>query len=217
MNTHDVTAITAPDISAAGLANLMDCHGIAPLAIDTVNWPEQYPYAPNVKIRIAHSPEKLLLNWQVSETSVRACVTNDNGPVWEDSCVELFLSLPGRHDYFNIECNCIGTLLIGIGPNRNNRRHLPLAALAQVERCASLGRKSFDERVAPSLWSLSLVIPTAIFGVETLAGVLARANFYKCGDKLTNPHFLSWNPVNAPAPNFHLPDYFGLLKFKSGI
>ena len=26
-----------------------------------------------------------------------------------------------------------------------------------------------------------------------------RANFYKCGDELQKPHFLSWNPIKIEA------------------
>ena len=40
------------------------------------------------------------------------------------------------------------------------------------------------------------------------------ANFYKCGDKLQTPHFLSWNPIDLEKPNFHCPEFFGMLRFK---
>ena len=40
-----------------------------------------------------------------------------------------------------------------------------------------------------------------------------KANFYKCGDKLSVPHYLSWNPVTTEKPDFHRPEYFGLLEF----
>jgi hypothetical protein len=41
-----------------------------------------------------------------------------------------------------------------------------------------------------------------------------RANFYKCGDKTSHPHWLTWNPVDKPRPDFHLPQYFGTLVFE---
>ena len=41
--------------------------------------------------------------------------------------------------------------------------------------------------------------------IEDLSGLEAKGNFYKCGDKLENPHYLSWEPVRTPDPNFHLP------------
>ena len=42
------------------------------------------------------------------------------------------------------------------------------------------------------------------------AGVL-RANVYKCGDRTSHPHWMSWNPVRTL--NFHAPDEFGQLIF----
>ena len=41
-----------------------------------------------------------------------------------------------------------------------------------------------------------------------------RANFYKCGDELDKPHYLSWNPINLEKPNFHCPEFFGTLFFE---
>ncbi|WP_449033796.1 carbohydrate-binding family 9-like protein, partial [Prevotella sp.] len=26
-------------------------------------------------------------------------------------------------------------------------------------------------------------------------------------------HFLSWNPIDLPAPDFHRPDFFGEIRF----
>lgn len=34
------------------------------------------------------------------------------------------------------------------------------------------------------------------------------ANFYKCGDDLPAPYYLSWNKIIAPKPDFHYPDFF---------
>jgi hypothetical protein len=40
------------------------------------------------------------------------------------------------------------------------------------------------------------------------------ANFYKCGDETPEPHFLSWNPIDLPKPNFHVPQFFGQLELE---
>ena len=39
-------------------------------------------------------------------------------------------------------------------------------------------------------------------------------NFYKCGDKQVEPHYLSWNPVLTDNPDFHRPEYFGKVIFE---
>ncbi|MGH2565575.1 MAG: carbohydrate-binding family 9-like protein, partial [Ginsengibacter sp.] len=40
-----------------------------------------------------------------------------------------------------------------------------------------------------------------------------KVNFYKCGDKLPKPHFLTWNTVETEDPDFHAPEYFGSMEF----
>ncbi|MDD2936708.1 MAG: carbohydrate-binding family 9-like protein, partial [Proteiniphilum sp.] len=28
------------------------------------------------------------------------------------------------------------------------------------------------------------------------------------------PHFISWSPIDLPKPNFHVPQFFGLLELE---
>ena len=46
------------------------------------------------------------------------------------------------------------------------------------------------------------------------AGMTIRGNFFKCGDDTAQEHYMSWNAVDVPHPNFHLPDYFGRITLK---
>jgi hypothetical protein len=40
------------------------------------------------------------------------------------------------------------------------------------------------------------------------------ANFYKCGDETANKHYLSWSPIDLRSPDFHRPEYFGVITFE---
>ena len=51
-------------------------------------------------------------------------------------------------------------------------------------------------------------------GIESFDGKEMGANFYKCGDELPTPHFLSWNPIEWAEPSFHRPEQFGKLIFE---
>ena len=65
-------------------------------------------------------------------------------------------------------------------------------------------------------WELTLSIPNNLFcfnKVEALKGKKCRANFYKCGDNLSTPHFISWSGIKSATPDFHLPQFFGALHF----
>ena len=66
-------------------------------------------------------------------------------------------------------------------------------------------------------WTMYIEIPKQALGFadhESLAGQKIRGNFYKCGDKTPEPHFLSWSPIDLPKPNFHVPEFFGLLELE---
>ena len=194
----------------------MDGKGIEWNPIACVNWKE-YPYRPAVEFRAAHTGDAILLHYRVTEASVRAVAAQDDGRVWEDACVEFFLSPEGNDFYYNFECNCAAKLLLHGGLAGTERPGAPEEVLQSVKRWASLGTEPFEERVGECTWEVALVIPvSAIFRHEitSLDGKAMRANFYKCGDLLQTPHFLSWNPIDLPQPKFHCPEFFGEVKFE---
>lgn len=211
-----IKRIQLPDISLDNIPGYLDSLGIEFTEINIANW-ERFPYKPEAYFRMVTTRKGLLIHYHVTENTIAALADIDNGNVWEDSCVEFF-SVPANDGiYYNMECNCIGTLLVGAGKNRTGRLCAPLDVLEKVERWSSLGRKSFKEKNGPVTWDLVLSIPYSTFflhDIKTLEGQTIRANFYKCGDKLQSPHYLSWNPISLPKPNFHCPDFFGILHFE---
>ena len=46
------------------------------------------------------------------------------------------------------------------------------------------------------------------------SGVEWKANLYKCGDKTSHPHWLTWSGIDLAQPDFHQPIYFGTLVFE---
>ena len=211
-----VKKISSANVEACSLPKLFDEEKIDFQSVQCVNWAE-YPYKPKVSFRIAHTKDSILLHFKVREESVRAKYGEDNGSVWTDSCVEFFSIPAGDGVYYNMECNCVGRLLIDAGAGRSNRQHAPQEVLDKVQRWSSLGQEDFEERIGDCRWEVALVIPYSAFfmhNITSLDGKAIRAIFYKCGDKLQTPHFLSWNPIDLEKPNFHCPEFFGMLRFK---
>ena len=201
---------------ASEVPALMDVNDIEFNPIACVNWKE-YPCQPEVKFRAAHTGDAILLHYQVTEASVRAVATEDDGRVWEDACVEFFLSPEANDFYYNFECNCATKLLLHGGLAGTERPGASEEILKSVKRWSSLGTEPFEEKVGECTWEVALIIPvSAIFRheIETLNGKTMRANFYKCGDLLQTPHFLSWSPIDLPQPKFHCPEFFGEIKFE---
>lgn len=175
-----------------------------------VNWKE-YPYAPQVGFHIAWSDEGLAVLFKVREDHVRGTAMEINGPVWEDSCVETFIKDPVGEGYYNIEVNCIGTLLAAHRLSRTDFEHFDAGRLARIRCFSSLPHQITDLTDAEDKeWSIGEIIPFDVLGLEAAPRSL-EVNFYKCGDMCRRPHYLSWSPIDLPEPNFHCPEFFGKI------
>lgn len=186
--------------------------------INTVNWPDQFPASPQVSFKIAHNGTHLFIHYFVKEDEILAKTIEDNGPVWTDSCVEFFISFGDSPYYYNAEFSCIGTALLAHRENKENAEHANRDIMKSISRYSSLDNKPFDKRQGDFEWDMLLVIPVSAYwksGLSSFDGIKARGNFYKCGDSLTVPHYLSWNPILTSTPNFHKPDFFGELFFEA--
>ena len=95
-----IKKINVSTVEASAVPALLDVNGIEFNPIEIVNWME-YPYQPSVKFRAAHIGGAVLLHYQVTEASVRAVAAADDGRVWEDACVEFFLSPESNDFYYN--------------------------------------------------------------------------------------------------------------------
>lgn len=204
---HVMNTLIIP--SVGGFA---DIDSFAKVKIDCVDWPDEYPYAPDVQLSAAHTEDRILLRFEVTEDHVRAVTLESNGPVWEDSCCEFFVQVPGSPYYFNFETNCVGTGLAAKRVSRSDCEHFGPELMASVIRRASLPAAPVDVRGGMS-WSLELEVPFSLLGCDSCPAEL-MANFYKCGDRTDRPHFLSWNRVETETPDFHRPEYFGRLILK---
>jgi len=216
MKELTVKKVSAANVPVEAVPALLDKEKVDFEPINTVDW-KDYPYRPAAEFRIAHTDSAILLHYKMREATVRAVASGDNGRVWEDACAEFFAMPADDGVYYNMECNCAGTLLIEAGHGRTGRTKAPAAVLGTVERWASLGREPFDERMEETAWEVALIIPYSAFfmhDIKSLDGKTIKANFYKCGDKLSTPHFLSWNPILLDSPNFHCPEFFGTLRFE---
>ena len=177
------------------------------------NWPEQFPYTPYAAFTMAHNGEMLFIRFKVDETSTMALTREDNEQVCNDSCVEFFLAVDDS-GYYNFEFTCIGKTLLGFRKERPAAVHAPEDIMASILRYPSLGGANFEETRLGHPWELTVGIPaSALFrhNIDTWQGLKARINLYKCGDRLSCRHYLSWRPIDSPKPDFHTPRCFVAL------
>jgi len=182
--------------------------------IDNAPWPA-FPDKPSVCFSIAHNGSHLFIKYDVTEKEVLARYRNINDPVYKDSCVEFFINFNGEPAYYNVEFNRLGTCLASFGRRRNNRTQLPVDLLKNIKYERTLRQVEGDQ--GPEInWTLTVSVPITVFCYHNLATLQHRnacMNFYKCGDDLSRPHYLSWNNIEWPEPNFHLPQFFGKVEF----
>ena len=174
----------------------------------------KYSYKPGVQFAIAYSTDSIFLKYYVEEKTIRAVNTVANSPVYEDTCVEFFIVLDKTDGYYNFEFNCIGTALVGFGHARTNRRLLSKELISKIKYQSRITNSNNAGLVH---WELTLAIPLFLF--ESKSGynfrkLQCRGNFYKCGDLLPEPHYLAWSNIQTAEPNFHLPEFFGIIEFE---
>lgn len=186
-------------------------------SIDVLNWEKAFPYKPDLKFRIGHIGQEIWLKYYVKEKNIIAQETRINGDVYKDSTVEFFISLDGEN-YYNFEFNCIGIAHVAHGPGRGNRTFLEQETVKQIKIESTLGKQPFAEKSGNFEWEMMIRIPVECFSfdkIKSLNGLKATANFYKCGDETSDPHFVSWNPIETKDPDYHCPQFFGVVEFES--
>lgn len=175
---------------------------------------------PRVRFRLAYDDASIWIEWRVEDRFVLAATEQHQGAVCRDSCVEFFFT-PGPDPaigYYNLEINCGGTMLFHAHPaGATDPILLSAGALDSVTVKASLPRWVRPEHREPLRWTLQCRLPFHVLNhmpfTRPEPGAVWRANFYKCADASSQPHWLTWAPVDFPTPRFHLPEFFGNVLF----
>jgi hypothetical protein len=197
------------------------------LEIGNFNWEEREDsgHHPHTQARVTYDESYVGLIFRVEDRYVRAVAEKFQDSVCSDSCVEFFVSpIPDLPAYFNFEVNCGGTMLVrrmaSAAEREEGKESIPLtdAEWESIPVATSLPSIVEPELTEPTTWTLEYHLPVALFisyfGVSApAAGTVWKANFYKCGDLTSHPHWGSWAPVGLPAPSFHVPEFFQPIVF----
>ena len=183
---------------------------------------ERPKHMPETEVKIAYDREAIYVIFRVQDRYVRAVVTRYQGSVCRDSCVEFFFAPNSEvsKGYFNLEMNCGGTALFAFQPApRQGTISIPESEYERIKVAHSLPEVVDPEIETPVTWTVEYRIPIALLAKYSpvtypAPGVTWRANFYKCADGTSHPHWLTWARVDFPRPEFHLPEFFGVLEFE---
>ena len=191
--------------------------------------PGSSDHRPIVNARLVYDAQNIHGIFRVKDRFVVCRHTAYQDPVCQDSCVEFFVQPKPDKGYFNFEFNCGGALLLYyIEDNtpvqtpdgtKGFRRSVkvPWELGSQVRIAHSQPQVVDPEEECPTTWTIEFQIPILLF--ETYCGALGdphgqtwRANFYKCADNSSHPHWASWSPIGELL-SFHQPAVFGFLNF----
>ena len=197
-----------PELVGLSLAKIDVIMATTPVAgkIDLINWPEQYPTAPQTTFTIAHTDQMLYVRYEVKGEVPLATKINDLELVNEDACVEIFIGDADNTHYWNFEFNPAGVC----NASHRKERKVDVVRLNE-EQLASIQR--YGQQLCAAHWTLLIGIPLSLIDLDLTKESSRRANLYTCGDKTAMKHYASWNPIEAPAPAFHLPEFFGEIQF----
>ncbi len=203
-----VAYIEKDQLDFEGCSSILD--NLPEYKIKNDSWPE-YETVCHTNFSIAHMESAILLKYRVKNDFFKTRVSTINGAVNKDNCVEFFIQFNEEQPYYNIEFNCLGIGKMAYGTNRNNRQLLAKDDIKKIR----VWYKLHDYKVGFN-WEIILYIPLEVFcfqQIHSFTGLSCPGNFFKCGDDLPVPHYLSWNKVQSKLPDFHLPEFFGTIDF----
>ena len=188
-----VTAAGSPDWSCVKKERLSQC-----------SWsPNPAPEADFQAVYMQNGHLVFRLTSHASPT--RAVNFEPDTNVWEDSCLECFLSFDGKR-YMNLEVNSNSAMRAGFGTCRFDRTLLLNLGVPMPKVCAALGEAEWSV-----IYDISPETIVSLFGMQPGKGSVFWGNFYSCGDKTPVPHYSEWNRIYTEFPDFHRPEFFGSL------
>lgn len=187
--------------------------------------PQSRSRHPRVEVKMVYRDDGLFLFFRVFDKFIRCVQTAYQSGVCGDSCVEFFVEPKAGRGYVNIEINAGGTLLLHyneIQPDQSGKPSIKRSPAPWELGCQIVIYHSLPQTVEPEIevnteWHIEYFIPFKVFEhylgpLGPIPGQIWRANFYKCADRTSHPHWLSWAPLGKEF-SFHVPQYFAPIRF----
>ena len=185
--------------------------------------PDSSGHRPLTRARMLHDGATLFGIFHVQDRYVLCRHLAYQGAVYRDACVEFFVKPRPDKGHMNFEMNCCGFLLCRYveDPTRTpdnsfvKQSVLPAELGERIRLHGSLPGPIVEEIRTEVDWTLSFQIPVRVLEafvgpLGVLSGQAWRANFNKCAEDCSHPHWATWAPI-GPKLDFHQPDRFGTM------
>ncbi len=189
----------------------IDWRELPPISFSNIQWTDEPDRAPHTFAKAAFVPgEGLTLRLYCGEESPKAAITQPDGDIYTDSCLEFFCNFAPEKDsrYVNFEVNALGTMHCAIGSGRHGRRFVRDMVGEEQMPAVRCGRDGAHWWVQ---FTVTEALVQQLYGKDTVLrpGSALKGNFYKSGECCDPVHFLLWRPVDTQTPDYHRPEYFG--------
>ena len=174
-----------------------------------VNW-NLDQYTPEVYAQVVYDETGFDVKFVIKESDPQTNWKNHLDPVCRDSCVEFFINFDPEHSdkYINFEVNAIGVMNVALRSDRYNYEHFSMEDIESLHITPVIEAEQWSVSYHVGLPLLQKKYPG--FKMENCTYV--KANMYKCGDDRRPKHYLSLFPVGTEGPDFHRPEYFGVIR-----
>lgn len=193
-----------------------EIHTCPLFSVDHVQW--NSTISPVTVGRMGYVPgEGLFVYLKCYERDPLRTMTRPVDRVCLDSAMEAFFAFPDRPVraneavvpdddglYCNFEINANGAMYAKTGRGRQGRMPLLEAEFAAADVRAT---------ILPDSWEVTFLVPLMLLSrVANITGFspgdVFFCNFYKISETPAIEHYLSFSPIEAEQPNFHLPRFF---------
>lgn len=157
---------------------------------------------PHVTARIVASADGYTVRFDSDEKEPSTRYSGFNDPAWLDSCVEFFFAPNSAQPnvYINFEQSAGGALLIQKG-TKADRMYLE----------GSLEEFEIEREICEDGWSVKFFVPFSFLHRHfTSIDRIFRGNFQCCNEEKNI--YVTWNRIENPTPQFHLPEFFGVFE-----
>ncbi|HHT92363.1 MAG TPA: hypothetical protein GXZ66_02510 [Clostridiaceae bacterium] len=182
------------------------------LDIDIYPW--GCDYRPKTQAKIQKGSNGFEITMKSYEKNIRMEKTERNSNVHTDSCMEFFFNAEPEKSktYMNFEINPKGVMYIGFSKTGDRSGTGPIEAPDNEYF-------NMKSRITDEYWEISYTVPYEFIKqyfptFDENKTEYIKANFYKCGDLTKHPHFGVWNNIETEEPDFHRPEFFGVINLR---
>lgn len=169
------------------------------------------------EVRMLYDRDNLYIGFVAFDQDIWSSMREHDEPICEEEVVEVFIDEDSSGSgYIELEINCLNTIFdLYILPEGKATSKWNIKGLERAMTVDGTVNNSLD---VDNSWSGEIRIPFINFvsapRIPPQAGESWRINVYRIERNQTGDEYSAWSPTYTPTPNFHKPEWFGIVIFE---